>query len=131
MHNQIQKQFFYKVLEIVGYQLNKEEFIEMFLDMCEKKALIQYVEHLSNDKKYEFKQKTLWAKGNSRFHEIVRELVDKDLFQKEMQTAALSIFTEFLGNVIPALSSDQCNALQKFLSNSCSVSSSSNNVFVG
>lgn len=105
-----------KVLTIIGYQNDKEKFINEFLSLCFKKAFIKCVESLPLDLKNTIKKRLANVGENpQKLQEILTEYVSTNKYDEILFAQSLDTFIEYLQAVIPTLNEYQKKELGAYL----------------
>lgn len=100
-----------KILDIIGYSDDKEEFVEKFFNKCETAAVLKLVNELPEDKRKEVENKV--KSGN--FDNLLDKYVDKENYRRTLTEAAELALTDYLTELAPLLSQSQKNQIQSLL----------------
>lgn len=113
--NQDPKQAILQVLDAIGYENDKEKFVDEFLVLCLQKALTNLMEKLPQDKQYQLIHKMSLTPPEKK-QNILSEYFQKDKFDSAVKEASQSTFEDYLKTIIPTLKDDQKNKLEQILS---------------
>lgn len=112
--NQDPKTVLTRVLEIIDYPHDKEEFIKEFYLLCYEKALLTYISSLPSKEQKELKAK-LPTVSNEEKTLILDTLSGQDEFKEFMEGATREVFADYIKTIFPTLTEEQCKNLQDYL----------------
>lgn len=109
------KQIILQVLEIIGYEDDKEKYANDFLSLCLQKALVSLSQELSQEKQDELTQRLSLTKPED-MEKLLLEFFSQEKYEEVVKTASQSLFEEYLQTIIPTLNEEQKNKLEQYLS---------------
>lgn len=109
------KQIILKVLEIIGYEDDKDKYANDFLALCLQKAFVNLVKELPQDKQDQLTQRISLTSGE-KAQALLLEYFPKEKFEVAVKEASQSTFEEYLKTIIPTLNEEQRSKLESYLS---------------
>jgi hypothetical protein len=119
---------FNHILELIGYEDNKEEFVKEFFELCQKQTVLDLVKSLPEEKQNELKEKLSVQLDSSKANNVsavldqLKTLPDgaNEYFTEEQRVAAFQKavengFKNYLSEVMPTLSEEKKSELQNYL----------------
>jgi hypothetical protein len=103
------------ILDIIEYKNDKAAFIDEFMDLCVRGALVEYMELLSESRKREFKQ-ILLEKNPVRMKEQLEPYMKTEEYKKLLQESSENLFQDYLEKIMPIISEEQKNKLYTYFS---------------
>ncbi|MCR4324079.1 MAG: hypothetical protein NUV69_00120 [Candidatus Curtissbacteria bacterium] len=103
------------VLEIVGYEGDKDRFAEEFLILCEDKVLGEMTSSMPNDKKEELAKKLSAETDPVKTLSILREYIDPEEYKRRLKSVSEEIFAAYFRQVMPSLSTDQKKQIEGYM----------------
>lgn len=113
--NQNPKQIILKVLEIIGYEDDKEKFANEFLSLCLQQALVALTQTLPQDKQDQLTQRSSLTPPD-KMEELLLEYFSAEKLQEDIKEASRTTFEDYLKEIIPTLNENQKNKLEQYLS---------------
>ncbi len=117
--NKDPKQIILQVLEIIGYEDDKEKYANEFLTLCLQKALVSLTGELPQDKQDQLTQR-ISLTALDQLEKPLLEYFPKEKFEEAVKEASRSTFEEYIQTIIPTLNEDQRNKLEQYLSSQAS-----------
>ena len=108
------KDILLKVLGMIGYQGNKEEFINQFLKNCTQQALLDLCSQLSKDKEQQLTSLQQENLDSNNIIEKIEDIVGIQEFKSSLQKTTEIAFTEYFNEINPTLSNTQKDQLQSY-----------------
>lgn len=108
------KKIITQVLEIIGYEDDKESYTNSFLELCYQKALLVLIDKLSEEKQQQLNQRLSLTSADEK-RKLFEEYFSKEDIEEAMKNAAKVTFEEFIKSVEPTLNDDQRNKLTDYL----------------
>lgn len=109
------KQIILQVLEIIGYEEDKDKYANDFLALCLQKAFVNLTQELPQDKQDQLRQRISLTQPE-KTEALLLEYFQKDKFEAAVKEASASTFEDYLKTIIPTLNDDQKNKLEAYLS---------------
>lgn len=109
------KEIILQVLEIIGYQDDREKFSNDFLGLILQKSINDLAEKLSQDKIDQLRQR-LSLTTPEKLETLLKEYFSKEELDSSVRKVSESMFKEYLEEVSPTLSDTQRENLQNYLS---------------
>lgn len=109
------KTHFLNILNIIGYQGEKEKFADDFYQVIMQKVLIDKIDILSQDKQILLLQELKQANATT-FQKIFIKYFPKKEFAEEVKKQTAVAMQIYFKEVIPTLSTDQKTKLKNYLS---------------
>lgn len=119
MMNHDPKQIILQVLEIIGYEDDKEKFANKFLSLCLQKALVNLTQELPQDKQDQLTQR-MSLTAPDQMQNLLSQYFPKEKFETAVKEASRSTFEEYLKTIIPTLNEEQRSKLEIYLSSQIS-----------
>ena len=110
------KNIFLKVLDLIGYNDDKEQFISQFISLCQQKAAVDLIGSLPEEKKKLLGQQISQNTASEQVQKILSQYFTGQQYTKALEQATANNFKEYLEKITPTLSTDQQNSLHSFLS---------------
>lgn len=107
------KGILWEVLEIIGYQDDKDAFADEFIQNCEKQAFIDVIATFTPQRQEEIKQKLNAAIDAEQIG--VRAYISPEAYHHALQQASKNALTGLIETVLPSLSHEQAIKLQTYL----------------
>ena len=101
-----------ELLDLIGYQDNKEEYIDSFFRLCEQQAFVDFFNTLPKDKQEAFIQ---IKDDKDKQKQLITEYISSLDYRRSLEQATQKLFSSFLDKVIPTLSPAQVNDLRAFI----------------
>ena len=114
------KQIILQVLEIIGYEDDKEKFANDFLSLCLQEALLNLTQELPQDKQDQLAQRMSLITPD-KTEALLLEYFPKEKVEEAVKEASRSTFEEYLQTITSTLNDDQGNKLEQYLSSQTSV----------
>ncbi len=108
------KEIILKVLEIIGYQDDKEKFANDFLGLILQKSINNLAEKLPQDKLDQFRQRVSLT-SPEKFENLIKDYFSQDELNDSVKTVSENMFKEYLEEISPTLSDGQRENLQNYL----------------
>ena len=96
-----------KVLSLIGYDGDKEKYIDEFFDLCEREALVNCINALPVNAQTEFGQITSQEKPADVIKEQIRKYIPKELYLDAFNKSFTNRYKSFLQSVRNTLSEKQ------------------------
>ena len=109
------KDILLRVLTIINYQDDKNQFANDFLDLCLKKALVDMMESLPEGKKEEVKAKFSAQITPEEASQVMQTYFTPQQYMQNLQNATQFLFQDYLKTIMPSLSELQKTELQQYL----------------
>jgi hypothetical protein len=107
---------FLKILEVINYTEDKEDFIKEFEKNIKIQTVFDLVRSLPNEKQDELKKRLIEVDDNpEKIVEILKEYFSADKIQEEIKNITKNSFSEYIETILPTLSASQTDSLQKIL----------------
>lgn len=103
------KKALYRILEIVGYEHDKDEFIKEFLALCHQRAAYMTLQSLPPEEQQKISQKEAHS-----FEHLVK-ITQSNMYQEQLSKAIYTLLDEYLERIIPYLSQKQMGLLDSYL----------------
>ena len=113
--NQNPKQIILDVLNAIGYEDDKQKYVNDFLSLCLQKALVSLARELPQEKQDQLTQRLSLVSAD-KMEPILLEYFPKEKFEEAVKDASSSTFQEYLETIIPILNDDQRNKIEAYLS---------------
>jgi len=97
------------VLNIIGYQGEKDNFANELLNICEKQALINLIKMLSNEKQVSLNKDINESDMPS---EILDKYFDSNRKNKALEEATAQIIQDYIKTIMPTLNAEQMANLE-------------------
>lgn len=114
------KQIILQVLEIIGYEDDKDKYANDFLSLCLQKAFVSLTQDFPQDKQDQLTQRMSLISAD-KIEGLLLEYFPKEKFETAVKEASRSTFEDYLKTIIPTLNDDQKNKLEQYLSSQASV----------
>jgi hypothetical protein len=105
-----------KILEIIDYPDNKDEFVNQFIVTCKKQAVIDLISKLESDRQDQLKEQLTQATTEVEIAEIFNSFFSDDDYQAALTTASESTLGKLLEAILPDLNNEQKTKLKELLS---------------
>ena len=112
-----------KIVTIIGYQKDKSAFINEFMDLCMRKALVDYMNLLPEERKKEL-QKILLESDPNKLKEQLEPYLETEEYKKLLQENTQKLFQDYFEAIMPTLSEEQKNSLDLYFTSLISGKSS-------
>lgn len=112
--NESPTQVINKVLEIIDYQENKDQFTHNLLKLCDKQAFMNLVKMLSNDQQV-LLSKDLSTEDNSA--QVMENYFNDRQKYDALKDATAQIIEEYIRTIMPTLNKDQLIKLEEHFKN--------------
>jgi hypothetical protein len=112
--NQDPRETLKTILEIIGYEGDKEQFATQFLELVFKQAFTDYYMTLPDDKKKELDDK-FGTDEKVNMAQLSQLTQDNAEFTKAVQKSAESMLVGYIEEILPALDGAQKDKLQDYL----------------
>ena len=109
------KDILIRVLTIINYQEDKDKFANDFLDLCLKKALVDMMESLPEEKKTEVRARFSANITPEEAAKVMQIYFTPQQYMQNLQNATQYLFQDYLKNIMPSLSEAQKAELQQYL----------------
>ncbi len=113
--NQDPKAILLKILEIIDYQDDKNQFALEFIDLCCRKAILSAVGSLPPDKKQLIDEGLKDNKDLDKCIEVLQTTVGRDLYQQHLEEESKNMFVDYIQTIIPTLTPEKQGALNDYL----------------
>lgn len=114
--NKDPKEILIQILNIVGYKEDKNVFAERFIVLCQQQAFVEFIESLPRSLQEDLKAKIINEKDKVKIKQAMENYVETKEFLDKLELVTARNFKEYIEAIIPTLTSEQKNNLQKFLS---------------
>lgn len=104
-----------KILEIIDYQNDRNQFANEFVDLCCRKALVASIAKLPESRRKRLEKNINGQKNIDIAVEEILRFISRDLYQKQLTLVSQETLTKYLDTVIPAISPVQEEILRKYL----------------
>lgn len=104
-----------KILELIGYQGDKQAFANQFLANSQKQALVDLLDSLPADKQAQLKQQLSTAQ-QVQIPDLLQSYFTKEQYLGAVTKATKEAFGSFLETIKSSLTDAQAGELQTFLS---------------
>lgn len=109
------KQIILKILDIIGYEADREVFADGFLEVCRKRAFLELMLELPAEKKRELENSVADDLDPDKIGEELVKLVPDEARQRKFKDVSLAVFADYLSHVMPVLKQDQNARLIRYL----------------
>lgn len=104
-----------RVLQVIGYEDDHNDFINNFIIMCAKRAHSLLISTLSEEKQYEFIEKINQQATHENVNIIIQDYFSAKVYDQYMIIATQELFNDYLITILPILSNKQKNELQTYI----------------
>src|SRR5688572_16086592 len=112
-----EKKILFEVLNIIGYQDNKVEFIQKFFAIIYTEALAELTTSLSDEVQEKLGQELEMAKEDEEAQKaIILKYLSKEEFDTLLTKITQTQFMDYLETIYPTLSADTRETLTAYLS---------------
>jgi cephalosporin-C deacetylase-like acetyl esterase len=109
------KELVLKIIAIIGYKGNQEEFADKLFLLCDQRAILALIEGLPTEKQAELKEKTSKEADLQKVREIIDSYFSKEEYTKAFIAAFEKTLQEYLATVAPTLSEPKLDEIEKLL----------------
>lgn len=104
-----------KILDIIKYQRDKNEFITKFTTAAKQEALIALIDQLPPDRKDGLKTKVESEEDPEKLKAIIDEFFPNGEFKETFKKTTENVLTDYVKVITPTLPSDKQEALKSYL----------------
>lgn len=107
-----------KVLQLIGFEGDKKDFIDKFLIVCQQQALADLIEGLPPEKQEELNQKLSQpeiGEDIDKVKQIVEGYLTPEEYASALEKATAKVFQQFLQEMTTDLTPDQSQELGNYL----------------
>lgn len=115
MKGKTPKQIIIDILDIIGYENDKDKYAENFLSVCFGQAISNLTSTLSPEKQTEFKEKIVALKSEPELYNTLIEYFPKQEYEKAIQDASKATLGDYISSITPMLTLEQNNKLEQYL----------------
>jgi hypothetical protein len=118
--NQNPKQLIIQILNIIGYEKDKEKFAEEYWNICIENVIFKLISNFDDNKKIELQNKISLLKQNDNIEKLLLEYFSEDEYKEAVKTESQTMFVEYINTLLPTLNEEQVKKLQEFLASNSS-----------
>lgn len=101
-----------KILEIIGYSDNKNEFVDEFLKNIQMQSVIDLIQSLPQDQQSQIKkQLSVNPNDPNKAADVLKSYFNNEQIQEALKNASKTAMEEYIKAINPTLSSTQKNNL--------------------
>jgi hypothetical protein len=104
-----------KVLIIIDYQDDKQQFIDQFSSLCVRLAIIDAIEGLPLVQKHEVEKLVGKAKGVETMRVILQKYISEERYQDALKNTSQRLFGDYIDTIIPTLTHETKKTLLNHL----------------
>ena len=109
------KDILVEVLNIIGYEDDKEVYVDDFIQNCEKQALLDALDALPKEKQETLRQKMAMTPDQEQQKVLIKEFITPSEYTETLKKVAQNAFVELMNELMPTLSHKQMTKLQEYL----------------
>jgi hypothetical protein len=114
--NQDPRAIILKILDIIEYPENKEEFVNQFIIVCKKQAVTDLISNLSPEKQEQLKNSLSTQNKDEEIALIFKDFFSDSDYEHALEKATENTLRKLLESILPDLSSDQRKILKELIS---------------
>ncbi|MHB8598394.1 MAG: hypothetical protein ACYDER_16445 [Ktedonobacteraceae bacterium] len=109
------KDILIEILNIIGYEDEKESYADEFIQNCEKQALLDALKALPKERQETLRQKLAMATDQEQQKLLLKEYITSLEYTEILKKVAQNAFIELIDELMPTLSQEQITILQKYM----------------
>lgn len=109
------KEIIIKILEIIDFEEDKEEYAKKFIQVCEEQAILELLKGMSDEKREELAGRVTEENTDKENSKILKEYFSEKDYSQALESASERVFRDYLDTIEPTLSPEQKEKLEKFL----------------
>lgn len=104
-----------QILDLINYTGDKKKYVNDCLALCEKKALLEILNSLPQDKQESFKQDISNTEDVENKKRILQNYIPSTIYPEKLNNIIQDYLLKFMDKVIPTLNKDQLTKLESYL----------------
>lgn len=111
------KSIILKVLEIIGYNGDKNAVVDKFMVTCQQQANVDLIKALSDEKQEELKQKLSEpgvTEDVAKIQDVIQSFFSPEEYTTAIEKTSAGIFNAYMDKLVKDLPENQQSQLQKY-----------------
>lgn len=109
------KQSIFQILDIIGYENDRDKFANDFLALCLQQAIVNLSLSLSEEKQLDLKNKLSLLTQQEDVEHILLDFFSREEYEKEVKDTTQNMFQDYLKTIVLTLNEKQRNNLKDYL----------------